>query len=75
MDVTLSTVFIDTFFEPTSPLESKQFLRYTSELWNFTTAAKPFECKDIKIALTELMEAEDSIQERRICESTGPILN
>ena len=61
-DVTLKTVFVDTFFEPTSTFESQQFLKYSTQLWNFTSNAKPFECKDIKTALTELMEADKSIK-------------
>ena len=60
--ITLSTVFIDTFFEPTNQVEGDAFLKYSTQLWNFSSNAQPFECKDIKIALTELMEAEKDIQ-------------
>ncbi|TRY80565.1 hypothetical protein TCAL_04553 [Tigriopus californicus] len=57
----LNAVFIDSFYDPKSSREQLQFGTYTSTLWNFTVNVKPFECKDIKIALTELMEAQEAI--------------
>ena len=53
----IEAIFIDTFHDPSNPYEREQFLNNAKKLWDFANSVKPFECKDIKTALTELMEA------------------
>ena len=55
-------MFIDTFYVKSNQKESSKFQTYTKELISFANAVEPFECKDIKTALTELMEAEKTIK-------------
>ena len=57
-DIKLDGVFIDTFYDPQDENEKTKFEENLSRLWDFSITAKPFECKDIKVALTELMEAQ-----------------
>ena len=57
----MKALFIDTFYDPSSPKESEKFDTYTNQLMEFANSVEPFECKDIKTALTELMEAQQSI--------------
>jgi hypothetical protein len=57
----LNGLFIDTFYDLQSPKETGKFQEYTSNLWEFANTVEPFECKDIKTALTELMEANQNI--------------
>lgn len=54
-------MFIDSFHDEKSLEEHAKFELYTKVLWEFSINAEPFECKDIKIALTELMEAQEMI--------------
>ena len=58
--IQLQGVFIDTFYDSMSVKERTKFDENVNHLWNFSINVKPFECKDIKIALTELMEAKVS---------------
>ena len=58
----LKAVFIDTFYVKLNQKEASKFQTYTKELISFANAVEPFECKDIKTALTELMEAEKTIK-------------
>ena len=57
----LRAVFIDTYYDPKNPKESSQFQENTDKLWNFAKNNNPFECKDIKIALTEIRELNNEI--------------
>lgn len=57
----MKALFIDTFYEASNPFEVGKFSDYTSQLWEFAQTVQPFECKDIKTALTELMEAMQNI--------------
>ena len=59
----MDALFIDTFFDPTNSRELERFQHYTEKLWNFVDTAEPFECKDIKTALTELMEAQQNLED------------
>lgn len=59
----LQALFIDTFYEQTSPQEVAAFNRNTQELLQFANSAKPFACKDIKIALSEIRQLEKSIED------------
>jgi len=54
-------VFIDTFYEASNPKEKDEFVKNTQLLWNFSVEADPFECKDVKTALNDLMEARKNI--------------
>lgn len=56
--VKLRAHFIDTFFDPTNLNETRKFEEYTQNLMDFAQTVEPFECKDIKTALNELMEAQ-----------------
>ena len=57
-DSALKAYFIDTHHNKDKPQEVSKFTKYTSELYDYATKVKPFECKDIKIALTQLQELE-----------------
>ena len=54
-------VFIDAFHYSKDAVEKSQFERNVDILWKFSSRAKPFECKDIKAALNDLLEARQSI--------------
>ena len=58
---TLPAIFIDTYYNKNSPTEVEKFELYTDKLWQFARSRNPFECKDIKIALTEIRELQDAI--------------
>jgi len=58
----LRSVFIDTFFHEESLLETEIFQNNTRVLWDFAVSREPFECKDIEIALTEIRELQNSIE-------------
>lgn len=57
----LPSVFIDTFFHRTDPTEQAKFAENTNKLLTFAQSVKPFECKDIEIALHEIREMQNSI--------------
>ena len=59
----MKALFIDTYYDESSPKENEKFQQYTQELMNFANSVEPFECKDIKTALTELMEAQKNIND------------
>ena len=59
----LPSVFIDTYFDKDNPYELRKFQGETSTLLNFARNRNPFECKDIKIALTEIRELQEKIGE------------
>ena len=54
----LPAVFIDTFYDESSRVEKERFDENTDKLWKFAKSRNPFECKDIKIALTEIRELQ-----------------
>ena len=56
--ISLQGVFIDAFYDSGDEHEMEKFSENTKKLWDFAVTANPFECKDIKTALTELMEAQ-----------------
>ena len=47
------------------------FEENTRKLWNFASTNNPFECKDIKIALTEIRELQNHIDEMEITQSNN----
>jgi hypothetical protein len=55
------SVFIDTYYRPDDPNERSAFYAYTGKLLNFAHTTSPFECKDIEIALNEIMEMTNNI--------------
>ena len=57
----LPSVFIDTYYDKDSPYELKKFTEETNELFEFATNRNPFECKDIEIALTDIMKLNKEI--------------
>ena len=57
----LSAVYIDTYFDKSVPRERNAFNKYTKKLWNFASSRTPFECKDIKVALTEIKSLQNDI--------------
>ena len=59
----MKALFIDTYYDESSPKENEKFQQYTQELLEFANSVEPFECKDIKTALTELMEAQKNIND------------
>ena len=59
----LPAIFIDTYYNKKNPAEVEKFKMYTDKLWQFAKSRNPFECKDIKIALTEIRELQDAIHE------------
>merc|ERR1712200_197922 len=61
----LQTVFIDTYYKEEDPKELRAFNRNTNELFRFANTSKPFACKDIKIALTEIMELTNSLDQAK----------
>ena len=61
MTANLQAVFIDTFYNTINPKEVSKFNEYTTKLMEFADEVKPFECKDIQMALPELREAYKKI--------------
>lgn len=59
----LPSVFIDTYYDKDSPYEVEQFTQQTDKLLQFARSRNPFECKDIKIALTEIRGLQDKIED------------
>lgn len=57
----LPSVFIDTYFHPDVAGERAKFLENTNKLLTFAQSVKPFECKDIEIALHEIREMQNNI--------------
>ena len=57
----LGAVFIDTFYNQDDQLEREKFRENTKKLWNFAISVQnnPFECKDIKIAITQIRQLQD----------------
>ena len=62
MNNSIPAVFIDTYHNRKNPREAQKFQYYTEKLRKFSISRKPFECKDIKIALTEIRMLQDRIQ-------------
>ena len=57
----LPAVFVDTYYDKDNPYENAKFHEATNELFDFARSRNPFECKDIKIALTEIRALQDQI--------------
>ena len=61
----LPAVFIDTYYNRNNPKEVKEFRKNTQNLLEFAQTRTPFECKDIRIALTEIRQLQNDIQDLR----------
>ena len=61
----LQAVFIDTYYNKRDPNELRAFNKNTNKLFEFANKSEPFACKDIKMALTEIRELNNSIEELR----------
>ena len=59
----LPSVFIDTFYDKNNDYELKKFQEETNKLYTFANTSNPFQCKDIKIALTEIRELLEKSRE------------
>ena len=54
-------MFIDTYVDHNNPIEASKFHQNTKKLLNLAVSKKPFECKDIKLALTEISQLQQKI--------------
>jgi len=57
----LESIFIDTFHHKDDPFETEIFLQETQTLYDYASTRQPFECKDIEIALTEIRQLQNQI--------------
>jgi len=57
----LTSVFIDTFYHDEDELETRQFQQNSEMLLKFALSRRPFQCKDIEVALTEIRELKNEI--------------
>jgi len=57
----LKAVFIDTFHHDESRHEVEVFANNSKLLWQYAISREPFECKDIEIALTEIRELQNQV--------------
>ena len=55
-------MFIDTYVDRKNPIEADKFYENTMKLWNLAVSKKPFKCKDIKLALTEIKQLHQKIR-------------
>lgn len=62
----LDSVFIDTYYDKNNPPEKEKFDHNTEKLWKFASTRNPFECKDIKIALTEIRSLQNYIDDLEV---------
>ena len=63
LDFHLPSVFIDTYYDKDNPYELTKFKEQTEKIWNFAKGRNPFECKDIKIALTDIRKLQEEIDD------------
>jgi hypothetical protein len=58
----LPAFFIDTFYHHDMPLEVEHFKEQTTDLMELAQSLQPFECKDIKIALSEIRKLHQDVK-------------
>ena len=63
LKINLKAVFIDSHYNKNSAVQSGNFTKYTTELFDFAKDRSPFECKDIQVAKLEIQELLDQIEE------------
>jgi len=59
----LPAFFIDTFFHPNSDYEKEKFAENTEGMIELAKSLDPFECKDIKIALSEIRKLHKDVKD------------
>ena len=69
----LDSVFIDTYYHQDSARERQIFEEETRKLWQFANTVDAFQCKDIKIALSEIRQLEYEIQKQKEKEKQSQI--
>lgn len=62
----LPAFFIDTFYDPDNQYEVDKFQQNTNALFDLAKSLDPFECKDIKIALSEIRKLHKDIKKLNI---------
>jgi len=60
-ELSLPSVFIDTFHNTSADREAAIFNNNVARLWEFASSKPPFQCKDINIALTEIQELQERV--------------
>jgi len=59
----LQSIFLDTFYHTGSQHETDVFNNNSQILLEFSRSRKPFQCKDIEIALTEIRELQNALDD------------
>ena len=62
----LQAVFIDSHYNKKNPEEVIKFNQFTKALFDFANNSEPFECKDIKIAQTEIATLTKKLEHTKI---------
>ena len=62
INVNLPAVYIDTYYNKKDTKQREFFELYTNKLWKFATSRDPFECKDIKTALTQIRSLQNNVR-------------
>jgi len=58
----LLSIFLDTYYREDDEAEKTAFVNDTKKLLDFALTRKPFECKDIEIALTEIEKLQNQLK-------------
>eukprot|EP00090_Calanus_glacialis_P024144 TRINITY_DN37481_c0_g1_i1.p1 TRINITY_DN37481_c0_g1~~TRINITY_DN37481_c0_g1_i1.p1 ORF type:complete len:436 (-),score=108.58 TRINITY_DN37481_c0_g1_i1:226-1533(-) len=59
----LKSIFIDTYYHHESANETEVFSNNSQELLDFALSRKAFQCKDIEIALTEIRQLQNDLDD------------
>lgn len=59
----LKSIFIDTYYHHESARETEVFSNNSQELLDFALSRKAFQCKDIEIALTEIRQLQNDLDD------------
>lgn len=62
VELTVPAVFIDAFYDNSNRLEVEKFHENVDALMQFANNTQPFECKDIKTAMLEIIHLEKQAQ-------------
>jgi len=57
----LQSIFLDTYYNQDSELETEVFQNNSRKLFQFALSREAFQCKDIEIALTEIQELQNDL--------------
>ena len=66
VNISIPVLFIDTYYNKSSSIEYESFSTYTNKLWIFAITNKPFICKDVKAALTEVRQLQKTIYDLKL---------